>query len=30
MAVLLDVARKLEYAPGGSLAKSQYELSIGE
>jgi hypothetical protein len=28
--VLLDVSRKLEYVPGGSLAKLQYELSIGE
>ncbi len=28
--VLLDVARKLEDVPGGSFAKLQYELSIGE
>ena len=28
--VLLDVSRKLEYVPGGSFAKLQYELSIGE
>ena len=28
--VLLDVARKLEYLPGGSFAKLQHELSIGE
>jgi hypothetical protein len=28
--VLLDVSRKLEYLPGGSFAKLQHELSIGE
>jgi len=28
--VLLDVSRKLEYLPGGSFAKLQYELSVGE
>jgi len=28
--VLLEVSRKLEYLPGGSFAKLQYELSIGE
>jgi hypothetical protein len=28
--VLLDVSRKLEYVPGGSFAKLQHELSIGE
>jgi hypothetical protein len=28
--VLLDVARKLEYLPGGTFAKLQHELSIGE
>jgi hypothetical protein len=28
--VLLDVPRKLEYLSGGSFAKLQYELSIGE
>jgi hypothetical protein len=28
--VLLDVSRKLEYVPGDSFAKLQYELSIGE
>jgi hypothetical protein len=28
--VLLDVSRTLEHVPGGSFAKLQYELSIGE
>ena len=28
--VLLDVSRKLEHVPGGSFAKLQHELSIGE
>jgi hypothetical protein len=28
--VLLDASRKLEHVPGGSFAKLQYELSIGE
>ncbi|HEY5058724.1 MAG TPA: hypothetical protein VII51_06875 [Gaiellaceae bacterium] len=28
--VLLDVSRRLEYVPGGSFAKLQYELSAGE
>jgi hypothetical protein len=28
--VLLHVSRKLEYVPGGSVAKLQHELSIGE
>jgi hypothetical protein len=28
--VLLDVWRKLEYLPGGSFAKLQHELLIGE
>jgi hypothetical protein len=28
--VLLDVSRKLEYVPGGSFAKLQHELSVGE
>jgi hypothetical protein len=28
--MLLDRSRKLEYVPGDSFAKLQYELSIGE
>ena len=28
--VLLDASRKLEHVPGGSFAKLQHELSIGE
>ena len=28
--VLLEVSRKLEYVPGGSFARLQDELSIGE
>jgi hypothetical protein len=28
--VLLDVSRKLDHLPGGSFAKLQHELSIGE